>query len=55
LFSNAHATIGGSRAGIDDDRWTHVRLTMTRRSIIRTRTSTVTSGGTLFHVSWVHS
>ena len=53
-FSNAHATIGGSRAGVDDDRWTHVKLTMTRRNIVRTRASALTSGGTLFHVTWVH-
>jgi hypothetical protein len=54
-FANAHATIGGSRAAIDDDRWTHVKLSMTRRNIIRTRASALTSGGTLFHLTWVHS
>jgi len=54
-FTNAHATIGGSRAGIDDDRWTHVKLSMTRLSIVRTRASALTSGGTLFHVTWAHS
>jgi len=54
-FTNAHATIGGSRASIDDDRWTHVKLSMTRRNIIRTRASALTSGGTLFHLTWVHS
>ena len=54
-FTNAHATIGGSRAAIDDDRWTHVKLTMTRRDVVRTRASALTSGGTLFHVTWIHS
>jgi hypothetical protein len=54
-FTNAHATIGGSRAGIDDDRWTHVNLTMERRSILRTRPSAVTAGGTSFRVTFVHS
>jgi peptidase A4-like protein len=54
-FTNAHATIGGSHAAIDDDRWTHVKLTMERRNVVRTRTSALTSGGTLFHVTWVHS
>ncbi len=54
-FSNAHATIGGSQAGIDDDRWTHVKLSMSRRTIVRTRASALASGGTLFHVTWVHS
>jgi Peptidase A4 family len=55
LFTNAHATIGGSRAAIDDDRWTHVKLTMTRRNVVRTRPSALTAGGTSFHVTWVHS
>jgi hypothetical protein len=54
-FTNAHATIGGSRAAIDDDHWTHVKLTMTRRDVVRTRASALASGGTLFHVTWVHS
>ena len=53
-FTNAHATIGGSRAAIDDDRWTHVKLSMERRDIVRTRASALTSGGTLFHVTWIH-
>jgi hypothetical protein len=54
-FTNANATIGGSRAGIADDRWTNVKLTMSRRSIVRTRPSALSSGGTSFRVTWVHS
>jgi hypothetical protein len=54
-FTNAHATIGGSRAGIADDRWTDVKLTMSRHGIVRTRPSSLSSGGTSFRVTWVHS
>lgn len=54
-FSNAHATIGGSRAGIADDRWTDLKLTMSRHGIVRSRPSALSSGGTSFRVTWVHS
>jgi len=54
-FTNAHATIAGSRAGIDDDRWMHVKLSMTRRGILRTRASVLSAGGTSFRVTWLHS
>jgi hypothetical protein len=54
-FTSAHATIGGSRAAIADDRWAHVKLTMSRRGIVRTRPSALSAGGTAFRVTWVHS
>jgi hypothetical protein len=54
-FTNAHATIGGQKSSIDDNAWTHVRLRMSRHGILRTTTSTLTSGGTSFRVTWVHS
>jgi hypothetical protein len=54
-LSTAHATIGGQRAAIDDDRWAHVRLQLSRGGILRITASRLSTGGTQFRVTWVHT
>ena len=53
-FTNAHATIAGQRSSINDDSWTHVKLRMSRNGIVRTSTSSLSSHGTTFKVTFVH-
>jgi hypothetical protein len=54
-FTNAHVTIGGQRSGINDFSWSNVKLTMARSRVTRATVSTLSSGGTAFKVTWVHS
>lgn len=54
-FTNAHVTIAGSRAAINDDRWTAFRLSISRRGILRTSATALFSSGTSFKVTWLHA
>lgn len=54
-FTNAHVTIGGQRSGVNDFSWSNVKLTMARSRVTRATVSTLSSGGTAFKVTWVHS
>jgi len=54
-FTNAHATIAGQRAAINNDTWSNVKLKMVRGGITRTSTSKLLSDGTSFRVGFVHT
>ncbi|HEX8024941.1 MAG TPA: G1 family glutamic endopeptidase [Candidatus Limnocylindrales bacterium] len=54
-FTNAHATIAGQRAAINNDSWSNVKLKMVRGGVTRTSTSKLLSGGTSFRVGFVHT
>ena len=53
-FTDAHATIAGQRSSINDDSWSTVKLRMVRGGITRTTTSSLSSHGTSFKVTFVH-
>ena len=53
-FTDARATIAGQRSSINDDSWSNVKLLMVRSGITRASTSSLSSHGTSFKVTFVH-
>jgi hypothetical protein len=54
-FTDAHATIAGQRAAINNDSWTNVKLKMVRSGITRATTSRLLSSGTSFRITFIHT
>jgi hypothetical protein len=54
-FTSAFVTIAGQRSSINDYSWSNVKLKMVRGGITRATTSRLSSGGTIFKVTFAHS